>query len=66
MLCIASQSNAEKKGFGESEIAPDTQEKLEAYMDQFGKINAVRMRRKDLEGKTGVASKGKGAFKVSW
>lgn len=53
-----------QKGFGEEETEANTQEKIEAYCDQFGKINAVRMRRGDIEGK-GAAGKGKGQFKVS-
>lgn len=52
-----------QKGFGEEETEANTQEKIEAYCDQFGKINAVRMRRGDIEGK-GAAGKGKGQFKV--
>lgn len=52
-----------QKGFGEEETEANAQEKIEAYCDQFGKINAVRMRRGDIEGK-GAAGKGKGQFKV--
>ncbi|WWD20221.1 hypothetical protein CI109_104697 [Kwoniella shandongensis] len=52
------------KGFGEEETEANSQEKIEQYFEQFGKINAVRLRRGDLEGK-GPAGKGKGKFKGS-
>ena len=53
-----------QKGFGEGDSDETSQEKLEAYFAQFGKINAVRKRRVDLEGK-GPKGKGKGKFKVT-
>lgn len=52
------------KGFGEGDKEENTQEKIEEYFKQFGKVNAVRKRRGDLEGQ-GPKGKGKGAFKVS-
>ncbi|WRT69615.1 uncharacterized protein IL334_006604 [Kwoniella shivajii] len=52
------------KGFGEDDEEGNKQEKIEKYVDQFGKINAVRMRRADIEEK-GAAGKGKGKFKGS-
>ncbi|WVW87010.1 hypothetical protein I302_109066 [Kwoniella bestiolae CBS 10118] len=52
------------KGFGEDDVEGNKQEKIEKYFDQFGKINAVRMRRADLEEK-GPSGKGKGKFKGS-
>ncbi|WWC92727.1 uncharacterized protein L201_007686 [Kwoniella dendrophila CBS 6074] len=52
------------KGFGEDDVENNKQEKIEQYFDQFGKINAVRMRRGDLEDK-GPSGKGKGKFKGS-
>lgn len=52
-----------QKGFGEGDNEKNTQEKIEEWFEQFGKINAVRRRRGDLEGK-GDKGKGKGEFKV--
>jgi len=52
-----------KKGFPEGESS-DLQEKLEAYFQPHGIINAVRQRRADLEDQ-GARGKGKGKFKVS-
>lgn len=56
-------ANTSQKGFGEGDNEKNTQEKIEEWFEQFGKINAVRRRRGDLEGK-GDKGKGKGEFKV--
>jgi lupus La protein len=52
----------DQKGFGEEvKENQETQTKILQYFEQFGEINAVRLRRED---KAGVAGKGRGAFKV--
>jgi len=53
------------KGFGDEDIkgADDTQSKILEYFEQFGEINAVRMRRED-KGETGNG-RGRGKFKGS-
>lgn len=55
--------SSHQKGFGEGDSEANSQEKLEEYFNQFGRINAVRKRRGDIAGK-GEHGKGKGAFKV--
>ncbi|WOO84147.1 La [Vanrija pseudolonga] len=54
------------KGFGEGESENNTQEKIEEWFAQFGKINAVRKRREDIPDKGEKGSgRGRGAFKGS-
>ena len=64
MPCKCSGLTTTQKGFGEGDSEDNSLPKIEEYFDQFGKINAIRMRRGDIDGK-GEKGKGRGTFKVS-
>ncbi|KAL1406572.1 hypothetical protein Q8F55_008278 [Vanrija albida] len=54
------------KGFGEGDSEHNSQEQIEEWFAQFGKINAVRKRREDIPDKGAPGSgRGKGTFKGS-